>query len=79
MNVLMLSFIFFVLFLNLVLKVLFLFYLKLGFEDFGYFFNVNYFLVFILFLEFVEVKNIIIKFGFIGVLDKLLGVIVLLG
>lgn len=75
----MLSLIFLVLLLNPVSKALLLPYLKSGLEDLGHFFNANHSLVSILFPEPAEAKNITIKLGFIGALDKSLGATASLG
>lgn len=75
----MLSLIFLVLLLNPVSKALLLPYLKAGLEDLGHFFNANHSLVSILFPEPAEAKNITIKLGFIGALDKSLGATASLG
>lgn len=79
MNAPMLSLIFLVLLLNPVSKALLLPYLKAGLEDLGHFFNDNHSLVSILFPEPAEAKNITIKLGFIGALDKSLGATASLG
>lgn len=75
----MLSLIFLVLLLNPVSKALLFPYLKAGLEDLGHFFNANHSLVSILFPEPAEAKNITIKLGFIGALDKSLGATASLG
>lgn len=79
MNAPMLSLIFLILLLNPVSKALLLPYLKAGLEDLGHFFNANHSLVSILFPEPAEAKNITIKLGFIGALDKSLGATASLG
>ena len=79
MNAPTLSLIFLVLLLNPVSKALLFPYLKAGLEDLGHFFNANHSLVSILFPEPTEAKNITIKLGFIGALDKSLGATASLG
>lgn len=68
-----------VLLLNPVSKASLFPYLKNRLEDLEHFFNARHTLVPILFPEPAEAKNITIKLGFIGALDKSLGATASLG
>ena len=79
MNVLAISFVFFAFAVNPVSKASFINYLKLGLEEFEHFVNIRNVLFSLLLPDSVDAKNITIKLGFIGALDRSLGATSTLG